>query len=71
MHVDLNKAWRSKSGYFIGLITLLCVSCLFYLLSSLVDPGFLPKLDVSEMAALEKIQVSESKVQFLFFDLFK
>ena len=56
--LDLHKAWASKSGYFIGLVCLLSVSFLLYLLSSMVDPGFLPKPDPKDLA----IKVSETKV---------
>lgn len=56
--LDLHKAWASKNGYFIGLVCLLSVSFLLYLLSSLVDPGFLPKPDPKDIA----IKASETKV---------
>ena len=56
--IDLHKAWTSKNGYFIGLVCLLSVSFLLYLLSSLVDPGFLPKPDPKDIA----IKASETKV---------
>ena len=55
---DLHKAWSSKNGYFIGLVTLLCVSFLLYLLASLIDPGFLPKPDLTDIA----LKTNEGKV---------
>lgn len=58
---DLHKAWSSKNGYFIGLVCLMCVSFLLYLLSSLIDPGFLPKPDAQEMA-IQASLTSEGKV---------
>ena len=58
LFIDLHKAWTSKNGYFIGLVCLLSVSFLLYLLSSLVDPGFLPKPDPTDIA----IKASETKV---------
>lgn len=58
---DLHKAWSSKNGYFIGLVCLLCVSFLLYLLSSLVDPGYLPKMDTQEIA-LQTSLTTEGKV---------
>lgn len=43
---DLYDAWMTKKyGYFVSLIVLLCLSSIFYLLTSFVDPGYLPKMD--------------------------
>ncbi len=44
---ELNKAWRSKDMSFFVLISLLSVSLLLYLIASLVDPGYLPKVEPS------------------------
>lgn len=41
--LDLHAAWLAKNGYFFGVLSLAIVSSQFYLLASLVDPGFLPK----------------------------
>ena len=62
MYIDLHKAWSSKNGYFIGLVCLLCVSFLLYLLSSLIDPGFLPKPDPSDIA----MKANEAKVRVFY-----
>ena len=57
--IDLHRAWASKNGYFICLVCLLSVSFLLYLLSSLVDPGFLPKPEPKDIAA---IKAADTKV---------
>ena len=47
---DLYRAWKSKNGYFISLVCLLCVSLLLYLVASFKDPGYLPKPDLLSLA---------------------
>lgn len=42
---DLHAAWLRKNGYFFAVLSLTIVSSFFYLLASLVDPGFLPRSD--------------------------
>ena len=46
--IDLHNAWLSKSGYFFGVLSLTIVSSFFYLVASLMDPGYLPKADLTQ-----------------------
>lgn len=46
--LDLHAAWLSKNGYFFAVLSLTIISSIFYLLASLVDPGYLPKADFSQ-----------------------
>lgn len=46
--LDLHAAWLSKNGYFFAVLSLTIISSIFYLLASLVDPGYLPKADLSQ-----------------------
>lgn len=46
--VDLHVAWLTKNAYFFVVLSLTIVSSLLYLLASLVDPGLLPKADLTK-----------------------
>lgn len=48
MKLDLHAAWVAKNGYFFTVLSLTVVSSLLYLLASLIDPGYLPKADLSQ-----------------------
>lgn len=47
---ELYKAWKSHSAYFICLVVLLSFSLLLYLVASLLDPGYQPKMDPALIA---------------------
>ncbi len=45
---DLHSAFVSKDAYFFVVLSLSIVSSLFYCLASVVDPGYLPKPDITK-----------------------
>ena len=61
--IDLHDAWIKKNAYFICLVILLSVSLFLYLVASLIDPGFLPKLD-PPLPSLKPSSESQSTPSF-------
>lgn len=48
---DLHIAFVSKDAYFFVVLSLTIVSSFLYCLASMVDPGYLPKADLTSDAA--------------------
>lgn len=46
--LDLHSAFVSKSAYFFVVLSLAIVSSLLYCLASIVNPGYLPKPDITK-----------------------
>lgn len=61
---DLHAAWLSKNGYFFSVLALTIVSSLFYLLASLLDPGFLPKSELTRKEVLASFKAKSLKVRW-------